>query len=74
MHIPPRKMIHPRDIANLTGCSDRNARKILQRIRAELGKLARDYVSIEEFCMITNIDERVVDDVVNHKRRERSHE
>jgi hypothetical protein len=66
MSIPQRIIIHPRDIANLTGCGERNARKILQKIRAHQGKMPRDYISITEFCYYTGIDEDVVRSCVNN--------
>ena len=65
MSIPQRIVIHPRDIANLTGCGERHARKILQKIRACQGKMPRDYISIAEFCFFTGMDEDAVRRCVN---------
>jgi len=43
-------VIYPKEAAALTGNSYQGGKRLLWRIRAKLGKEARAYVSIGEFC------------------------
>jgi hypothetical protein len=61
-HIPPRVAIYPKDIANITGRSDRTARKILQTIKKASGKNKQQFVTIKEFCLFTGINNELIKD------------
>jgi len=50
-------VIYPKQAAQLTGNSYAAGKKLLQRIRARLGKEARAYVSVGEFCCYTGLPE-----------------
>jgi transcriptional antiterminator len=63
-----RLFIYAKDIADFTGCSERTAQKILQRIRKALGKEKGDFVSIAEFCSQTRTDEQMVHKIINNPR------
>jgi len=52
-----RLFIYPHDVAEFTGRSLRNARALLHDLRMELGKKARESVSIREFCQFFNVPE-----------------
>ena len=48
--IPNRIAIYAKDIQNITGRSERTARKMLATIRKKLNKQKREFITIEEFC------------------------
>jgi len=58
--VPNRIVIYAKDLMNITGRSERTARKILQQIRQASGKKKGDMVTVEEFCQFTRIDERQI--------------
>jgi hypothetical protein len=58
--LPLRVVIYPKDVENITGRSDRTARKLLQNIRNALGKPATSFVTVKEFCAFYGIDEELV--------------
>ena len=64
--VPDRIVIYPRDIANITGCSDRTARLILQRIRKINNKTVGQYVTIKEFCSYSGFTESEVTKFLEH--------
>ena len=47
--------IYPKDAARLTGTQYTTAKRLLQRIRTQLGKPVRAYVSVAEFCAFTGL-------------------
>ena len=53
-------VIYPKQAAALTGNSYEAGKRLLQRIRVRLGKDARAYVSVGEFCQYTGLPEREV--------------
>jgi len=53
-------VIYAKDIRNITGRSERTARKMLQQIREANGKRRGDLVSVEEFCRYSGLKEEVV--------------
>lgn len=55
-----RMVIYPEDVAEVTGRSLKNARALLQELRIELGKKARQFVTIREFCQFFNFPEEQV--------------
>ena len=56
----PQVVIYPKQAAQLTGNSYEAGKRLLQRIRTKLGKEARAYVSVGEFCQYTGLPEREV--------------
>ena len=60
MFVPDRIVIYPRDVQNITGCSERSARRILQRIRIANKKTDEQFVSVTEFCAYTGLKEEDV--------------
>ena len=48
--IPNRIAIYAKDIQNITGRSERTARKMLATIRKKLNKQNGEFITIEEFC------------------------
>lgn len=55
-----RICIYPKDIQQVTGKSERTARRIFAEIREALGKDRSQYVSLSEFCSFTGLDETEV--------------
>jgi hypothetical protein len=53
-------VIYPKQAAQLTGNTYEAGKRLLQRIRARLGKDARAYVSVREFCQYTGLPEQEV--------------
>ena len=60
--IPKRAVIHPKDVENITGRSGRTAQHLLQKIRKALGKEKFQFVTVNEFCLFTGIEEELVRD------------
>ena len=60
--IPARLVILSKDVENITGLSDRAARRLLQKIKEALGKLDFMFVTVNEFCLCTGIPEEDVKD------------
>ena len=60
--IPARLVILSKDVENITGLSDRAARRLLQKIKEALGKLDFMFVTVNEFCFCTGIPEEDVKD------------
>lgn len=61
----PQVCIYPKDAAQLTGTRYGTGKRLLQRIRAALGKPARAYVSVAEFCQYTGLPEAEVHAALN---------
>lgn len=55
--IPNRIVIYAKDIRNITGRSERTARKLLQQIRIANGKKKGDFVTVSDFCDFTGLKE-----------------
>jgi len=64
--IPLRVVLYPKDVENITGRSDRTARKLLQKIRLALGKSPDEFVTVKEFCTFYGIEEELVKDFLKH--------
>jgi hypothetical protein len=60
--IPLRVVIYPKDVQNITGLSDRAARKLIQNIKSALGKSSSMFVTVHEFCVCTGIPEDLIKD------------
>ncbi|SHM51068.1 hypothetical protein SAMN05444266_108323 [Chitinophaga jiangningensis] len=60
--VPNRIVIYAKDVMNITGRSERTARKILQQIRLSVGKKRGDIVTVIEFCRFTGIGQQLVTD------------
>lgn len=50
-------VIYCQDIRNITGASERTARRLLARIRKQFNKQPGNLVTLKEFCQVTGIDE-----------------
>jgi predicted RNA-binding protein YlqC (UPF0109 family) len=59
-NIPPRAVIHSRDVENITGRKGRTAQRLLQTIRKAIGKAKFQFITVSEFCQFTGIDEVTV--------------
>jgi predicted RNA-binding protein YlqC (UPF0109 family) len=59
-NIPKRIVIYPRDIENITGRKGRTAQRLLQTIRQVFEKEKFQFVTVQEFCFFTGIDEETV--------------
>lgn len=55
MKISSRICIYPKDIARITGKSERFGRKLLGKIRIDLSKNENHFVTIHEFCEYTGL-------------------
>ncbi|MEJ8841485.1 hypothetical protein WG954_03765 [Lacibacter sp. H375] len=60
--IPPRVVLYPKDVENITGRRGRTARQLLQKIRNALGKSKDEFITIKEFALFTGIDEELIKD------------
>jgi len=60
--IPLRVVIYPKDVENITGLSDRAARKLIQKIKSGLGKSKPMFVTVHEFSLCTGIPEDLIKD------------
>ncbi len=58
--IPHRIVIYAKDIRNITGRSERTARKMLQQIRIATGKKKGDFITVAEFCGYTGLQEETI--------------
>ena len=56
----PQVCIYPKEAAAVTGNGYQAGKRLLQRIRVQLGKPARALVSIQEFCAYTHLPEQEV--------------
>ena len=59
-----RLCIYPKDIQRITGKSYRQSIRLLQKIRKELKKLENEFVSIEEFCQYTSLNQEQVEQLI----------
>ena len=57
---PVRGVIYSSDIQNMTGVKHKSAQKLLTKIRKHLNKPQRAYVTIQEFCWFTKLQEEFV--------------
>lgn len=55
-----RIVIYPKDVEIITGRSHRTACRILRDIRLAMGKSKHQLISIDEFCLHTGMEERLV--------------
>ncbi len=55
-----RSCIYPKDVQRITGKSERSGRRLLQKIKGELGKQEHQFVTIEEFATYTGINPDLV--------------
>jgi hypothetical protein len=58
--VPNRIVIYAKDVMNITGRSERTARKILQQIRVINGKGKSAFVTVGEFCRYAGLEESSV--------------
>ncbi len=62
---PSRLVLYTKDIELILGCSNRTARRLMQKIKIVSGKTNDQYVTIEEFSEVTGIDEGMVREMMN---------
>ena len=60
MLLPKRICIYTKDIQNVTGRKEKTARRLLSKIKKELGKPEEGFVTVQEFCKFTGISEEEV--------------
>ena len=60
-----RLIIYPKDVQIITGRSLAHARLLLKALRADLGKKNKDLVTIQEFCIYTNLNYDEVFKILN---------
>ena len=60
--VPNRIVIYAKDVMNITGRSERTARKMLQLIRTVNRKKKGELVTVYEFCRFTGIDQQLIND------------
>jgi hypothetical protein len=58
--IPPRVIIYTRDIAPMLGMSQRNAQRILNKVRKAFNKSPEHLVTVREFCIVMQMEEESV--------------
>lgn len=51
-----RACIYPKDIQCITGKSYRQSTRLMKKIREDLNKKPKSFVSITEFCQHTGLD------------------
>lgn len=59
---PVRIVVYTKDVARITGRTERTARKLLTRVRKYYSKDNRSLVTVEEFCTYTGFDPDTVID------------
>jgi hypothetical protein len=59
-----RLCIYPKDIMIITGRSERYARKILRKLKLQLGKKPHQFISIKEFAEHFGLDENEIKKVI----------
>jgi hypothetical protein len=58
--VPNRIVIYTKDVANMTGMSDKASRKLLCSIRKKLNKPKGSFVTLQDFSSCTGINEEVI--------------
>lgn len=58
---PVRIIIYTRDVENITGKSERAARRLLKKIRQHLNKNDTQLITVSEFCQYTGLKEEDVE-------------
>ncbi|WP_109696603.1 hypothetical protein [Chitinophaga deserti] len=58
--IPERGVIYTKDIQNILGKSPRSAGKYMLKLRKILEKEKEEFVTVDEFCMITGVPQELV--------------
>jgi len=55
MMLLQRSCIYPKDVQRITGKSERSGRRLLTKIRQELGKASHQFITVEEFAKYTGL-------------------
>lgn len=58
--LPPRIVIYPKDIENITGRRQRTAQEILRKIKKHYNKKRFDLITVHEFCEFMGMKEEFV--------------
>ncbi len=59
-----RICIYPKDIQLITGKSYRQSARLAQKIKKELNKTEKDFLTVEEFCNYTGIPLEQIDHLI----------
>lgn len=59
-----RICIYPKDIQLITGKSYRQSARLAQKIKKELNKTEKDFLTVEEFCNYTGIPFEQIDHLI----------
>lgn len=59
-----RMVIYPKDVAKITGKSERYSRKLIQQIKINLNRSKNQFITIEEFCHFTGFNIELVKDSI----------
>ncbi len=59
-----RSCIYPKDVQRITGKSERSGRRLLKRIKEEMGKLEHQFITVEEFATYTGIPMETVSEYI----------
>lgn len=64
-NIPKRVCIYPKDIQRITGKSYRQSTRLLQQIKASHQKEEEQFITIDEFCDFTGINQDLVESFIH---------
>lgn len=59
-----RLCIYAKDIALITGKTERTGQRILEQIRAAYGKRPGAQITVSEFCAFSEIEEEIVREMI----------
>ena len=57
---PPRAVVYPKDVQNITGRSLRTAQHMFKMMKAFYNKQKSDFITVLEFCAFMKMEERLV--------------
>lgn len=55
-----RVCIYPKDVQRITGKSEKSGRRLLKKIREQLGKDDHQFITLEEFANYTGISSELI--------------
>ncbi|WP_282038213.1 hypothetical protein [Saccharicrinis aurantiacus] len=60
-----RICIYPKDVQRITGKSEKSSRRLLHKIKENIGKESHQYVTTIDFAKYTGIEEKLVQEYLN---------
>ncbi len=60
-----RIIVYPKDVAIITGRSERYGRLVIQRIKDKLGKEKHQLVTVEEFADYVGLKKEIISSLIN---------